>query len=1023
MIKRFLLFCIILSIHFAKIYSENFTINYYHKGEIVDTKIVTPGDCLGTLPNLKLTSCNETICHFAGWIAESDIEKYTTINSTHPTLAKTTDIPTSDLNLYAIFTDNNSENTETWSLVTEKSQLKDQDKIIITSAAQNYAMGKNFNEKQQLAAVKITKSDDKSILYPTDETLVFTAHSTNESYWILSSEKGYICNQQSSNNINFETDATKNWCQWGIVYKNNIPTFTNKQQSEKYSTLWPHLLYINTTETDNVYFECKKDATNNLDIYKLTSTANYIICTEPDPIEYTITLHENNNTTKIKCLSNQSINSFNTTQSYEHWQLYGWSTTQVSQTTTEPEIINFPYTPTEDIDLYAIYSATTSEDLIMKNKTIPASWDVKETINNNTAIAIFKNDYITTPTIENISRIDITMRTNNPDKPYLTIENNTKDLTEQIKNDNSITFKPTITSYLKFKYYATKNNVYISIQNITIHTLPQYTSNPIINEYVTLSFNSNGGDNAKEHYKIKQTKGGDIALPLNSFTNGDKEFVEWNTEADGSGISYNNGDIVKNITQDITLYAQWGMLIDATETENLNETKEIDILKINSNINEQSGQLIIAPEHQLTAQKVIIEKTIDASRYFFFSLPFDCKINDIVATSNKGALTYYDNYTIFYYDQKKAANNKGATGSKAWVEIINTEDTLKANQGYIIGYLTDKGIATIRFNSYIPQTISSPTTKQINIKNYTWHTEGEVESANGWNLIGIPYYQKSVGGLTPELVTIPNKDGITYRQTEYNSDNISPFCSFFVQVDQDQAPTFTANAETAPTAAPALESNKIITKGTIVLTDAQGKSDKTTIINDQSKSEAYEIGNDLIKWIGYGSIPQIYSIQGDDKLAYNALAIDNETIIPIGIYAYTEGYYTFSLDNKSIGELQDWELYDAESDKAISLTNSSYTVALEAGEEENRFMLRIKNKVTTECDCDMSNIVTYKDGGTIHFENLPSESDIYIYDSVGRMIHKTHNIGTTFTYTLSLRGIYNIVIRTEYNIATFKNIY
>jgi hypothetical protein len=147
MIKRFLLFCIILSIHFAKIYSENFTINYYHKGEIVHTQNVTPGDNLGTLPNLNnLTSCNETICHFAGWIAESDIEKYTTINSTHPTLAKTTDIPTSDLNLYAIFTDNNSENTETWSLVTENSQLKDQDKIIITSAAQNYAMGKNFNE-------------------------------------------------------------------------------------------------------------------------------------------------------------------------------------------------------------------------------------------------------------------------------------------------------------------------------------------------------------------------------------------------------------------------------------------------------------------------------------------------------------------------------------------------------------------------------------------------------------------------------------------------------------------------------------------------------------------------------------------------------------------------------------------------------------------------------------------------------------------------------------------------------------
>jgi uncharacterized repeat protein (TIGR02543 family) len=40
-------------------------------------------------------------------------------------------------------------------------------------------------------------------------------------------------------------------------------------------------------------------------------------------------------------------------------------------------------------------------------------------------------------------------------------------------------------------------------------------------------------------------------------TKDDYDFVEWNTQSDGSGKSYDEGDSV-TINKNLTLYAQWG---------------------------------------------------------------------------------------------------------------------------------------------------------------------------------------------------------------------------------------------------------------------------------------------------------------------------------------------------------------------------------------------------------------------------------------------------------------------------------
>lgn len=71
-----------------------------------------------------------------------------------------------------------------------------------------------------------------------------------------------------------------------------------------------------------------------------------------------------------------------------------------------------------------------------------------------------------------------------------------------------------------------------------------------------ISYNANGGTGTT----ASQTKvrGTDIVLSANSFTRNNYHFVEWNTEADGSGTPYSEGQIYQT-DADLTLYAIWAI--------------------------------------------------------------------------------------------------------------------------------------------------------------------------------------------------------------------------------------------------------------------------------------------------------------------------------------------------------------------------------------------------------------------------------------------------------------------------------
>ena len=75
-----------------------------------------------------------------------------------------------------------------------------------------------------------------------------------------------------------------------------------------------------------------------------------------------------------------------------------------------------------------------------------------------------------------------------------------------------------------------------------------------------IRYNSNGadgGDDMTSHYLTTTNPGN---LKTNTYTKTGSTFIGWNTQADGSGVSYTDGQLMNKLEASktpLTLYAQW----------------------------------------------------------------------------------------------------------------------------------------------------------------------------------------------------------------------------------------------------------------------------------------------------------------------------------------------------------------------------------------------------------------------------------------------------------------------------------
>ena len=76
---------------------------------------------------------------------------------------------------------------------------------------------------------------------------------------------------------------------------------------------------------------------------------------------------------------------------------------------------------------------------------------------------------------------------------------------------------------------------------------------------ITISFNANGGVGTMTSDTVAAS-GDNYTIKANTFTRDGYKFREWNTKADGSGTAYKDKATIADVTESITLFAQWTLI-------------------------------------------------------------------------------------------------------------------------------------------------------------------------------------------------------------------------------------------------------------------------------------------------------------------------------------------------------------------------------------------------------------------------------------------------------------------------------
>ena len=104
-----------------------------------------------------------------------------------------------------------------------------------------------------------------------------------------------------------------------------------------------------------------------------------------------------------------------------------------------------------------------------------------------------------------------------------------------------------------YRYTFTGWSPEVAIAEEDVIYTAQYTETPRV--FYTITFNANGGEGSMEPQRFEV--GVDTALNTNAFTRENYKFTGWNTAADGSGATYADEGSILELTEDMTLYAQW----------------------------------------------------------------------------------------------------------------------------------------------------------------------------------------------------------------------------------------------------------------------------------------------------------------------------------------------------------------------------------------------------------------------------------------------------------------------------------
>lgn len=365
-----------------------------------------------------------------------------------------------------------------------------------------------------------------------------------------------------------------------------------------------------------------------------------------------------------------------------------------------------------------------------------------------------------------------------------------------------------------------------------------------------------------------------------------------------------------------------GLVVEGSESQDLGDVH----LKDDGNGNGASviGQGNKDGHCNINAKNLHIDIQVEANRWYFFCFPYPI---------DKKNIKYDGSYVLRWYDGAERAQH-GRGGWKDW-----TADKLTAGVGYIF-----QGSQSGTLTFQVPDVKFDGDNRDILLQS---HGADEVQDA-GWNFVGNPYTSyfdlQDLGYDYP--VTIWN--GWSYEAYNPQDDDyvLYPYQAFFVQKpNAEDAITFhAAHRKTKLQSEAARRANVAprrirraagVERRLVNLTLSDGKvTDKTRVVFNARRREAYEVGCDAAKFMAEG-VPQLYSLDGQGvKYAINERPEGNG-VVSLGYEVQVAGNYTIGLTRADVGVMLKDKLTGASHD----FSEGDYMFSSEAGTFHDRFLL------------------------------------------------------------------------------------
>lgn len=469
--------------------------------------------------------------------------------------------------------------------------------------------------------------------------------------------------------------------------------------------------------------------------------------------------------------------------------------------------------------------------------------------------------------------------------------------------------------------------------------------------------------------------------------------------------------------------------------------------------NDETAEVKVGGTLNLSSGNIIVAHRTDNQHFYFSALPENHTVSDVrnfdiaqgglnglcTAVNNNtlnstfsAKYTQGSDYLIKFYDGAARSTNGGVVSN--WV-AANSNDVIPAGKGFIIA-TSDTRPKTLGFIMSASSTLQ--TTKTVPVEDYgiDLYLDHQIPASDvGWNLVGDPFiaeykptgarplvygqlledneYEEFAGDQTVAYITETEDFGADYVQRKITTEHIHPFHSYFVQVGnpatghQPNLKLSFSNANTgwyAPQRAEEIVDQEVsLLLAREDVDSAAYSQEQTTLLIANHYSDQYDFQADLAKMMNKGKRVHLYTLSGDQKLAFNALPEASATgTVPVGFYAPASGSYSISLADVPTDKVEAVYLTDYELGVTTNLMTSPYLFTSSKMENKTRFALSCvmaPAEVPTELvETQGSPVYVYRTGGNMSIFGLTEGDKVSVYGITGQLVFN----GTAHTERMDL---------------------